>query len=49
MSHVNWEVTDTKDIIYVHRQVSSHGLRSFLMNGLTVTLCWNISELLWGQ
>lgn len=40
---VNWEVTDTRDIICVHLQVSSHGLRSFLMNGLTVMLCWNIS------
>lgn len=47
MSHVNWEVTDIRDIIYVHLEVSSHRLRSFLMNGLTVMLCWNISELLW--
>lgn len=43
VSHVNWEVTGTKDIIYVHL----YGLRSFLASGLTVTLCWSISELLW--
>lgn len=49
VSHVNWEVTVTNHngIIYVHLC----GLRSLLMNGLTVTLCWSIGELLrsWWQ
>lgn len=34
MSRVNWEVTDTKGVIYVHLLVRAHGLRNFLVNGL---------------